>query len=211
MAIEKLINTRIQLKYDSLENWSSKNPTLKSGELAIAYLPPKGNGNAPAATSEAVLFKVGPGAFNSLPWASALAADVYSWAKKTEAEFTTWVKGLVDVNDIDLSAYYKKTEIDSLLSTNSSNDQAHADNVAATAKSEAISAAAADATSKANTAESNAKTHATNLNSAMDVRVQALEEHKDDYKAYADQAEADAIASAASDATSKANKALSDA
>ena len=211
MANEKLINTRIQLKYDSLENWSSKNPTLKSGELAIAYLPPKGNGNAPAATSEAVLFKVGPGAFNSLPWASALAADVYSWAKKTEAEFTTWVKSLVDVGDIDLSAYYKKTEVDTLLSTNSSNDQAYADSVAATAKSEAISAAAADATSKANTAESNAKTHATNLDTAMDARVKVLEEHKDDYKAYADQAEADAISTAANDATSKANKALSDA
>ena len=45
----------------------------------------------------------------------------------------------------------------------------------ATAKQEAIDAAAADATSKANTAESNAKSHADGLNTAMDARVQALE------------------------------------
>ena len=207
MAIEKLINTRIQLKYDSLENWSSKNPTLKSGELAIAYLPPKGTGNAPAASSEAVLFKVGPGEFNSLPWASAIAADVYSWAKKSEAEFTTWVKGLIDIGDIDLSNYYNKTQVDNLIANNSTNDKAYADGVAATAKSEAIETAANDATSKANAAETNAKAHATSLDEAMGIRVKALEDHKDDYKAYADQAEADAISTAAADATSKANTA----
>lgn len=56
----------------------------------------------------------------------------------------------------------------------------------ATAKSEAISTAAADATTKANNALASAKT-------------------------YADQAEADAVATAAADATAKANKALADA
>ena len=45
----------------------------------------------------------------------------------------------------------------------------------AAAKQEAIDAAAADATSKANTAESNAKAHATELNTAMDTRMQAVE------------------------------------
>ena len=82
MATEKILNTRIQLKYDSLENWASANTLLKAGEVAIAYLPPKGTGDAPAATSEAVLMKVGPGNFNSLPFVSALAADVYGWAKE---------------------------------------------------------------------------------------------------------------------------------
>lgn len=80
---EKILNTRVQLRYDSLENWASKNPTLKTGEVAIAYLPPKGNGEAPAASASAVLMKVGPGAFNALPWMSALAADVFGWAKET--------------------------------------------------------------------------------------------------------------------------------
>jgi hypothetical protein len=36
-----------------------------------------------------------------LKWASALAADVYDWAKKTEAEFKAWVKDLVPVEVID--------------------------------------------------------------------------------------------------------------
>lgn len=80
---EKLLKTRIQLRYDSLENWASKNPELKKGEVAIAYLPPKGNGDAPAASASAVLMKVGPGQFNALPWMSALAADVFGWAKET--------------------------------------------------------------------------------------------------------------------------------
>ena len=84
MPIEKILNTRVLLRYDSLENWASKNPELKKGEVAIAYLPPKGNGEVPAAsaTASAVLMKVGPGAFNDLPWMSALAADVYAWAKE---------------------------------------------------------------------------------------------------------------------------------
>lgn len=76
------IFTRIQLKYDSYANWTANNPTLLAGEIAIAKLvndvtvPVEASKNAP------VLFKVGPGAFNDLPWASALAADVYGWAKQ---------------------------------------------------------------------------------------------------------------------------------
>ena len=95
------IFTRIQLKYDSYANWTSNNPTLLAGEVAIAKLvsdvtiPTDADKNAP------VLFKVGPGAFNSLPWVSGLAADVYGWAKKTEDEFKVWAKGLVPVEVID--------------------------------------------------------------------------------------------------------------
>lgn len=124
MAIEKILNTRIQLKYDSFENWKSKNPLLKSGEVAIAYLTTAeavkpGTGD----TQHPVLFKVGPGNFNDLPWTSALAADVHGWAKKTEAEFTTWVKGLIEVTDIDT---YSKAQIDQKLSDNSKADQKYA-------------------------------------------------------------------------------------
>ena len=121
MATEKILNTRIQLKYDSFENWSTKNPTLKSGEVAIAYLTTAeavkpGEGD----TQHPVLFKVGPGAFNSLPWVSGLAADVHAWAKKSETEFTSWVKGLIEVTDIDA---YSKAEVDNKLSANSTADQ----------------------------------------------------------------------------------------
>lgn len=85
---EKILNTRIQLKYDSLQNWATANTLLKQGEVAFAYLPPKGNGVAPDATSDAVLMKVGPGNFNDLPFVSALAADVYSWAKDNKLTIT---------------------------------------------------------------------------------------------------------------------------
>ena len=94
---DKILNTRIQLKYDSYQNWTTKNPTLLAGEVAIAKLttahavkPGDTDTQAP------VLFKVGPGQFNALPWASALAADVYSWAKKTEEDFITWVNTVVE-------------------------------------------------------------------------------------------------------------------
>ena len=124
MATEKILNTRIQLKYDSFSEWSSKNPTLKAGEVAIAYLttasavkPDTGD------TQHPVMFKVGPGAFNDLPWASALAADVHAWAKKSEADFKTWVKGLVDVSDIDA---YSKGEVDAKFAANSTADQKYA-------------------------------------------------------------------------------------
>lgn len=85
---DKILNTRIQLKYDSLDNWTKANTLLKQGEVAVAYLPPKGAGEAPAAVSEAVLMKVGPGNFNELPFVSALAADVYSWAKENKLTIT---------------------------------------------------------------------------------------------------------------------------
>lgn len=124
MAVEKILNTRIQLKYDSYANWTSNNPALKSGEVAIAYLTTAGAVKpGDGDTQHPVLFKVGPGNFNDLPWASALAADVHSWAKKTESEFITWVKDLVSIEDIDT---YSKAEIDGKFTANSTADQKYA-------------------------------------------------------------------------------------
>lgn len=85
---DKILNTRVQLKYDSLANWSTKNPTLLSGELAIVYLGNSNTTTTPDNGTHPILFKVGPGEFNSLPFASALAADVYSWAKETGLTIT---------------------------------------------------------------------------------------------------------------------------
>lgn len=77
---EKTLNTRILLKYDSYENWTTKNPVLKAGEVAIATVPSNQDGiqNAPS-----VLMKVGDGSnpYNSLKFLSGLAADVHTWAK----------------------------------------------------------------------------------------------------------------------------------
>lgn len=72
------INTRIKLKYDTFENWNKSTLTLKEGEIACATI-----GTADPANKPPVMFKVGDGnkTFNQLEWASALAADVYGWAK----------------------------------------------------------------------------------------------------------------------------------
>ncbi len=85
MATEKQLQTRIQLKYDSLANWTAHgNIVLKAGEIGICAVPTgettvNGDINRPQ-----ILFKVGDGktAFVNLPWASATAADVYAWAKQ---------------------------------------------------------------------------------------------------------------------------------
>lgn len=78
------IKTRIQLKYDTYANWQSANTTLNTGEIAIATLATNLAQEANATTKQPILFKVGPGKFNDLPWASALAADVYAWAKQSD-------------------------------------------------------------------------------------------------------------------------------
>lgn len=77
---EKILNTRIQLKYDSYTNWTTNNPILKKGEVAIATIDNNADGikNAPS-----IVVKVGDGEhnYNSLKFISGLAADVYGWAK----------------------------------------------------------------------------------------------------------------------------------
>ena len=75
---EKILNTRIQLKYATLAEWNASTLILKAGEVAFATVP-----TAEGSTLEPVMFKVGDGSktFAQLDWASAKAADVYGWAK----------------------------------------------------------------------------------------------------------------------------------
>ena len=93
-TVVKNLNTRIALKYDSYKNWTDHNPILLKGEIAIAELPISGNkpgvgepnaaGSTPAIQNAPnILIKVGDGTnhYNDLKFVSALAADVYSWAK----------------------------------------------------------------------------------------------------------------------------------
>ena len=93
-TVVKNLNTRIALKYDSYANWQEYNPILLKGEIAIAELPvsenkpgvgePNAAGSTPAIQNAPnILIKVGDGTnhYNDLKFVSALAADVYSWAK----------------------------------------------------------------------------------------------------------------------------------
>ena len=110
-TVVKNLNTRIALKYDSYENWTHHNPILLKGEIAIAELPvdankpgtgePNAEGSTPAIQNAPnILFKVGDGVnhYNDLKFISALAADVYSWAKAaTKPEYSaSEIKGIDD-------------------------------------------------------------------------------------------------------------------
>lgn len=80
---EKILQTRIQLKYDTYTNWTTNNPILKAGEVAVATIASGNTQEVNSVTAPQVLLKVGDGTnnYNALPFISAKAADVYSWAK----------------------------------------------------------------------------------------------------------------------------------
>ena len=94
---EKTFNTRIQLKYDTYANWTTNNPVLKAGEMALATIQANTTGVQSAPT---VVIKVGDGThtYTELPFASGKAADVYSWAKaETKPTYAaTEITGLDD-------------------------------------------------------------------------------------------------------------------
>ena len=97
------LNTRIRLKYDTLTNWTTANPTLLSGEVAVVAIPTSETNTVGQVTKPAIVFKVGDGetAFNDLPYTSALAADVYSWAKAaTKPTYTATEVGAATLADI---------------------------------------------------------------------------------------------------------------
>lgn len=93
----KTFETRIQLKYDSYANWTANNPTPLSGEVCVVVIPAE---TGAVVQEPSVLFKVGDGttAFNALPYVSAIAADVYDWAKAAaKPEYTAAeIAGLAD-------------------------------------------------------------------------------------------------------------------
>lgn len=91
MATEKQLNTRIQLKYDSLANWNANgHVVLKKGEIGICAIPSGSSAVNGDSTRPQILFKVGDDSstFANLPWASAKAADVYDWAKQANLPVT---------------------------------------------------------------------------------------------------------------------------
>lgn len=104
MATTKTLNTRIQLRYDELANWNStagKAFVLNKGEAAICYVKAViDNTTGLQITPPTMLIKVGDGntTFENLPWVSALAADVYGWAKADKKpDYTAEeIKGLSD-------------------------------------------------------------------------------------------------------------------
>lgn len=113
MAKELL--TRIALKYDTYANWTddAKGAKLKllKGELGICEVK-AANTDAHESVVPTVLFKVGDGEheFKDLPWASAKAADVYSWAKasevKRDGKKLIFVGGKADGSNLEIAFDY---------------------------------------------------------------------------------------------------------
>lgn len=99
------INTRIQLKYDTYENWMNSNLEILPGEMCVALVQiPDGNYNNTSLVEgtgykPAILIKIGDGTkvtdsqsgeeryktFAELDYVQTKAADVYGWAKAATA------------------------------------------------------------------------------------------------------------------------------
>lgn len=92
---EKILNTRILNKIDSLVNWDKSTLKLKKGELAFAVVEPTAeNGLA----ENAIMVKVGTAeekTFGELPWSFyAKASDVVT-AAKSEAGLKTFISNVI--------------------------------------------------------------------------------------------------------------------
>lgn len=224
MANEKMLNTRIQLKYDTLANWEASSFKLKAGEIAIATLGNVKDGSSAGDVNQhPVLFKVGTGnhTFSELPYASALAADVYAWAKKSESEFVSSFLALADTDGNTIQAKLNAifatdaelaTAIANLKTELTGNDgiAGLASRVKALEDDRVTEQELADAVAPLAVKTEVASTYETIANvDLVRNRVKDLEDHKDDYKAYADQAETDAVAAAKTE-TENQVKALSD-
>lgn len=74
------LNTRIQLKCDTYENWQANDIVLKNGEIGFCVIPAD---TGAVQTEPTVIAKIGDGVkkYSELEWMSAKAADVYAWAK----------------------------------------------------------------------------------------------------------------------------------
>lgn len=119
-------------------------------------------------------------------------------ANVTKAKLSTALQGSIDKADASAS----QTALDAVITRvsdleNAVGETGSISDAITTAKQEAIDAAAADATTKANAAEANAKADTAKKIAAEETaRNEAIEATKTELKAYADQAETDAVATA---------------
>lgn len=118
------LQTRIMLKYDSYANWTANNPVLLAGEVAIATIPSGTSvptkGSREMQDLPNVVMKVGDGSahYNDLKFVSALAADVYDWAKAAQKpsydanEILNLKEFVEDISDIDTNTQYTIVEVE---------------------------------------------------------------------------------------------------
>ena len=112
----KVFQTRIQLKYDTYENWIAANPILKKGEMAIATVD---SGVQSMTNLPNIVLKVGDGTshYNDLKFVSALAADVHGWAKANTkpvyaaSEITGLQEAIEQYSDYDTNTQYRIIQV----------------------------------------------------------------------------------------------------
>ena len=121
MADNKVLQTRIKLKIDTLAKWQEIWETFipLKGEKILFQIPSgdpqtvEGNGITPPQ----VISKTGDGdtPLNRLPWDSALAADVAAWAKPGDSSYVNVPTLKTDVTNLQTAipqTYATKTELD---------------------------------------------------------------------------------------------------
>ena len=114
--INKVFQTRIQLKYDTYANWIAANPILKKGEMAIATVD---SGVQSMTNLPNIVLKVGDGTshYNDLKFVSALAADVHGWAKANTkpvyaaSEITGLQEAIEQYSDYDTNTQYRIVQV----------------------------------------------------------------------------------------------------
>lgn len=170
MANVNTLKTRLMMRYDTLENWTSNNPVLLKGEIAIVEIGStpittgvKGDTNSVPITS----IKVGNGTdtFNSIPYMQTIAGDVASFIKSITGEdkFNELVDARItnaklatadELASLTARVTTAETDIDALEAIVVEGDNSNA-NLRAS-----ITANAATAKTQAETAETNAKSYA---------------------------------------------------
>lgn len=91
MANVNTLKTRLLMRYDTLTNWSTSNPILLKGEIAVIDLqstPATSGVKGDTNNVPIVSLKIGDGqtAFNSLPYIQAVAGDCSSFIKSITSE-----------------------------------------------------------------------------------------------------------------------------
>ena len=94
MAEKKILKTQIMLRYATHEEWLANDPVLAKGEVAVATVATKKDGEVNYVPS--VLLKVGDGttAYSGLDFVFAKAADVLEACKDT-AKLTKFVNDVI--------------------------------------------------------------------------------------------------------------------
>lgn len=193
---EKLLNTRIALRIDTFENWSKTddatkgaNLILKRGEIGFCEIPAQ---NPEAQTAPTVLFKVGDGVkkFSELNWASALAADVYSWAKSDnvvlDGQVIKFKSGDTVTKTIDLSTFALDSDVQAALAKISALESKFTGESSVQGQLDALDGRLDVLEGNGDGSVAKALTDAKAYTDAREAAIETA------YKAYADQAEADA-------------------